>query len=390
MKNFNILTVSPFFPPNRGGLSYHVLNLNTNLIKLGNSVSIIATRHLSENISELNIGSKLTTRVSSLYLPGWPYPTLRSFSIPFDLGKKIDNIIKKGSFDIVHVHGHHYPISWFAIKSAKKYGVPSVLTLHGMYALDPNVLGGKSKIEDYFNRWVFNKYISKNKAIIGLTNQITGYAKSYGTSLIKYFTIPNCVNTRTFEDNMNNKSKFREKFHLNQDSTVLLFLGRFEQVKGVVEFANAANKITKDNKIEIIIAGAGALESEVRSIVTGNKKIHLLSWQPYETIHELYIASDIYVIPSTFEALPLTIIEAMNAGLHIVYTPVGGMPDILKGYGPKTLLNKVSTEEITAVLTGVVSNYSKTDLREPLAYARQFDWRKISEETVKVYSECVN
>jgi 1,2-diacylglycerol 3-alpha-glucosyltransferase len=179
MKNFNILTITPFFPPDRGGLSYHVLNLNTNLINSGNSVSTIATKHLGEKISEVNIGSKSTIRISSFYPPGWPYPTLRSFSIPFDLGKKIDSIIKNGNFDIVHAHGHHYPTSWFAIKSAKKHGIPSVLTLHGMYALDPNVLGGRSKLEDYFNRWVFKKYITKTKAIIGLTDQITNYAKLY-------------------------------------------------------------------------------------------------------------------------------------------------------------------------------------------------------------------
>lgn len=388
MKNYNILTVTPFFPPDKGGLSYHVFNLNTNLISDGNFVSIIATKKIGNKISELDIGSKLSTRLNSIYLPGWPYPTLRSFGIPIDLGNKIDSVIKKGSFDIVHVHGHHYPISWFAINSAKKYGVPSVLTLHGMYALNPYVLGGKSKIEDYFNKFVFKKYISKTRAVIGLTDEITNYVKLYGNDTIKHFTIPNGVNTSVFQDNLKRKKEYREKFHLSQDSIVLLFVGRFEQVKGVIEFANAVTNITKNEKTEVIIVGRGALESQLRSIVKGNSRIQLLDWQPYEKIHELYIASDIFVIPSRFEGLPLTIIEAMNAGLHIVYTPIGGMPDILKGYAPKTLLNKVSAQEIQDVLNGVISDFSLVDLDRSLAYARQFDWKKITLETYKAYLEC--
>ncbi len=390
MKTYNVLTITPFFPPDKGGLSYHVFNLNTNLINQGNSVSIVATKHLGNKISELDIGSKLYMRINSIYLPGWPYPTLRSFGIPVDLGNKVDSIIRKGSFDVVHVHGHHYPISWFAINSAQKYGIPLVLTLHGMYALNPKVLGGKSKVEDYFNKFIFKKYISKTKTVIGLTDQITNYAKLYGNNTLKYFTIPNGVNTSIFQDNLKRKSTYREKFHLCQNSLVLLFVGRFEQVKGIIEFANAAKNIIKNEKVEIIIVGAGSLESQVRSIVNGNSRIHLLSWQPYEKIHELYIASDIFVIPSRFEALPLTMIEAMNAGLHIVYTPVGGMPDILMGYTPKTLLNKVSTEEIQNVLADLVSNFSLTGLEESLTYAKQFDWKKIALQTSKVYSECIS
>ena len=390
MKTYDILMITPFFPPDMGGLSYHVFNLTANLIRKKNSVSIVATKHLGKNISELDMDSKLSTRINSIYLPGWPYPTLRSFGIPVDLGNKIDSIIRKGSFDIVHIHGHHYPVSWFAASSAQKYNIPSILTMHGMYALNPNVLGGKSKIEEYFNKFITRKYISKTRGIIGLTEQITNYAKLYGNNALKYFTIPNGVNTSLFKNNLKRKNEYREKFHLSQDSTVLLFLGRFEHVKGVVEFATAAKNITKNEKIEILIVGAGSLESQVRSLVHGNNRIHMLNWQPYEKIHEIYIASDIFVIPSRFEALPLTIIEAMNAGLHIVYTPVGGIPDILNEYAPKTLLSTISTQEIQKVLADLISNFPSINLNQSFAYAEQFDWEKIAEQTTNAYSDIIS
>ena len=117
----------------------------------------------------------------------------------------------------------------------------------------------------------------------------------------------------------------------------------------------------------------------------------MFDWQPQEQIHELYIASDVFVLPSRFEALPLTIIEAMNAGLHIIYTPVGGVPEILEGYSTKTILSRVSTDEIENVVFKVISKFRSPDnMNELLEYAQKFDWSYVTSNTVKVYAECIS
>jgi len=139
MKKYNILTVTPFFPPDIGGLADMVLNLNNNLTKLGHNVSIIASKHILDNKINPKGFSNNVFRINSIYLHGWPYSALSSFSIPIDLGLKIKSIIKKGKFDIVHVHAQNYPICWIAIHWAHKLNIPCVLTSHGMWALDQNV-----------------------------------------------------------------------------------------------------------------------------------------------------------------------------------------------------------------------------------------------------------
>jgi len=380
-----ILSITPFFPPEVGGLSSHVFNINSNLVKLGFDVTVIAPKHILNGISTWPDNFSQVFRLSSIYLPGWPYPTLTSFSFPLDLGLKIDSIIKNGNYDIVHVHGHHFPTSWMGLRSAHKYNIPAVLTLHGLYALNPNLLGGKSLIEDIFNKLVFRRILSKTTSVIGLTNQITNYAKQYGKKSINYFTIPNGVSVSRYKDNIKRKAEYRQKYHIGEDKIVIIFCSRFEKVKGIIEFALAAKNLVKNDKIEIIIVGGGSLESDVRSIVGGTKGIHLIKWQPAESIHELYIASDINITPSKFEALPLTIIEAMNAGLHIVYTPVGGMIEILKEYSMKTVLEKVTPDEIQKVINNLISNFPIYDVNDSLAYAQQFDWDKIADDTSKVF-----
>ena len=324
--------VSTFFPPEMGGLAIHLLNLTRKLSELGHNISIIIPKQSYDKTSKYYEHFNNVYTLSSFFLPGWPYPTLKSVGIPKHFGSEINSIIQNGEFDIVHVHGHHFPFSWFAVKSAKKYGIPSVLTLHGMYALNSSSLGGKSMIEDFLNKYFFKKIFSNVDAIIGLTEQGTRYAQIFCNKSQAYFTIPNGVDIQLYEQNMNKKDEYRRNYKISPHSIVILFSGRLEQVKGILEFAEAAQKLVMNDRIEVIIIGKGSLEIDLKKIVAGNDRIHFLGIKPVDEVYELYLASDILVLPSRFESLPLSVVEALNAGLHIAYSPVGGLVEVLKKY----------------------------------------------------------
>lgn len=387
----NILHVTPFFPPDKGGISNVVYYLCAALDNHYN-IEIITSRHLNcqkqknEKINNLY-------EIKSVYFPGWPYSTLKSFSFPLDLGFEIDSIIKKKKFDIVHVHGHHYPICWIAINSAHKHGVKTVLSMHGMYALQPNVLGGKSKIEELFNKYIFRNILTKTDIVIGGTKQIINYGKRYEISASnKFVIIANGVNTSKYKINIDKKVEYRNKYNLKKDSIVILFVGRFEEVKGVSEFTAAVKSaiIQHPDVFEVLIVGGGKLGSYIRSSTNGFENIKILEWQPNEIIHEIYIAADIFILPSKFEALPLAIIEAMNAHLYIIYSPVGGVNDILQGYLKKNVLSNVTSEEICNVLITTIKDnlYLRDDLNS-YYYAEKFDWENISKEIGQVYKKLI-
>jgi len=389
MNRYRILTVTPFFPPDGGGLSYHVFEINKILKKRGNDITIIAPKHLG-NKKLNNYENFRIYRINSIFLPGWPYSTMKSVSIPIDFGRKIKSIIKNEKFDIVHVHGHHYPISWMAIDSAKKQGIPVVLTLHGMWSLNPNILGGKSRFEEFFNSNKFRKILKKINVVIGQTSQIVNYAKKYETTTIKHFVIPNGVNTEIYSENYGKKIEFRKKFGLDASSKVILFATRLEEVKGTIEFTSAVEKIVKEKQVEVIIAGTGSLEKIVRQRLNNFKNVHIMGWYPSESIHELYLASDIFVMPSKFEALPLSLLEAMNAGLHIIYTAVGGIPEIINHYSNRTLLGKVTSHQIEGALRNAILSNKTKDIQSSLKFARTFDWEKITDNTLSAYENCIS
>jgi len=389
MNRYRILTVTPFFPPDVGGLPNHVFEINKILKNRGNDVTIIAPKHLKEKGFQNSENFRII-RINSIYLPGWPFSTLKSISLPIDFGKKINVIIRNEKFDIVHVHGHHYPISWLAIDAAKNQKIPIILTMHGMWSLNPKILGGKSKIEEIFNSYKFRRILTKVNAVIGQTSKIINYAKKYEKKPIKHFVIPNGVNTKIYLKNFGKKIEFRKKYGIEPSRKVILFATRLEEVKGINEFTSAVEKIIHDKKVEVIIAGTGSLEKFVHQRLGNIKNVHIMGWHPSESIHELYLASDIIVMPSKFEALPLTLLEAMNAGLHIIYTAVGGIPEIINQYSNRTLLSEVSSHEIEGALRNAILRNNTKDIKSSILFARQFDWEKIVDDTISVYENCIS
>jgi glycosyltransferase involved in cell wall biosynthesis len=384
----DILHVSPFYPPAHGGISNLVYNL-CNSLKIYNNISIITSSRITDS-NHTDTVSNRVFNVKSVYFPGWPYTTLKNFSIPLDLGLRINTIIKKGNFDIVHAHGHHYPICWIALNLAHKRNIPTVLSLHGTYALNPKKMGGKSRLENLFNNYIFRTLLSKCTMIIGGTKKITDYARRYSSTNVNFKIVPNGVNTSQFSLNLNKKDQYRIKYNLHHDKISILFVGRFDESKGALEFAKGAKLLLEqfNDKFEVIMVGDGALLVEIKQILNGINNHRIIKWLPEEVIHEVYIASDIFVLSSKFEGLPLVIIEAMNANLNILYSDVGGVSDILESYSKKRILDKVTPEEIFTKVLELSKNPKIRLFDQPSnSYAQTFDWSFIARDMNTIYNE---
>jgi glycosyltransferase involved in cell wall biosynthesis len=389
----NILMVTTFYPPHIGGIEYHVEALSKHLAERGHRLTILTSKlskkeslfqKLSDNIDIF--------RVKTVFPSGWPYPALSSQGFVLNARRVIRKIACRKSIDLIHAHGHHYYLSWSAIDAARALDIPSVLTLHGLYALNPNSCLAKIG-EEVFNRIIFRRELGKASAIIGLTPSITAYARKYGPLAKHYFTIPNGVNNHVFNINRKNRLDYRKKYGIGDDKIVVLFRGRFASVKGVCELAEASKLVVKKNKkVFFIFVGGGPLLKQVKTILHSMKQNSLiLDWSPIDEIQELYIASDLFVLPSKSEALPLTILEAMATQLHIIVTPVGGIPEVLQEYPYKTYLSSLSPEILCDAILEVVDADKKRSIESQKLSGKlmaNFDWRRITSQTEEVYIAC--
>lgn len=111
-----------------------------------------------------------------------------------------------------------------------------------------------------------------------------------------------------------------------------LFLGRLERDKGVYELVEAFAQACKKVPCRLVLGGDGEIESvRARAIELGiDKRLDFLGWVTGDGKQHAFADADVFVLPSHIEALPVSMLEAMNCGLPIVICPVGAIPEVLR------------------------------------------------------------
>jgi glycosyltransferase involved in cell wall biosynthesis len=388
--------VTTFYSPHVGGIENHVANLSKHLVADGHKVTVLTSKLKENTLPSQNIpDDKIkVVNLNTKFLPAWPYKSMSSMGLSHGIEKTIKAISEQEQIDIIHVHGHHYPLSWSAISAANKLNLPCVLTIHGHYALGPSRFGGNT-FEELFNSTLFKNILSKVNAVIGLTPTITSYAKKYGPKKEKYYTVPNGVDLPTSYVSDEAKTIYKLKYSLPLDKTIILFRGRFVDIKGVLELAQAAKQLLNERKdLFFLFVGEGLLLEQLKEITacySSNSKI--IGWVPEEEKNELYSVADIFVLPSKAEALPIALIEAMANRLFIAATPVGGVPDVLTDYPWKTFIQKTFASQIVKALNTALTCFNKKSSEEITAVSKllqRYDWNKVTQEIQQIYSLHIN
>lgn len=379
--------VTPFYPPHIGGIEYHVENLVKCLSRKNHKLTVLTSALSPDDSYFTKIAKNIDViRLKTFFPFGWVYPSLSSQGLILNLSQVITQLVKQKKISIIHVHGHHYYLSWKAISMAKKLRIPSVLTLHGLYALAPENKAAMF-VENFFNVTIFRRELKQVTAVIGLTSVITDYAKKYSSDSQLHFTIPSGVKSQIFNSNRNNRLVYRKKYEISDDKIIILFSGRFVSIKGVLELALAVRYVVKKiDNVLFLFFGGGPLIQELTEILKPVKKnSKIINWTSVDEIFERYVASDFFVLPSKSEALPLTILEAMAANLHIISTRVGGIPDVLEAYCQKTFIKKVNAHDIAEAILIAVQKKKGMSKNNNDATVKNFNWENVASKIESVY-----
>ncbi len=148
-----------------------------------------------------------------------------------------------------------------------------------------------------------------------------------------------------FKDIVKDKSKIKIIHNIIENNKVIkektirepikiLFLGKIEEMKGVYDLLEVINNNRKifEGKIELIIGGNGEVKKLENILDRYNlsKTVKFEGWVSGKKKEELLKECDIYILPSYFEGLPISILEAMSYKMPIISTPVGGINEIVK------------------------------------------------------------
>jgi glycosyltransferase involved in cell wall biosynthesis len=168
-----------------------------------------------------------------------------------------------------------------------------------------------------------------------------------------------------------NATARRERHQHRADGQVhILFLGRLGDRKGVPQLAEALRALLPLDGWRATIAGDGPVEEarrQARQLGLGDR-VDLPGWVGPAEVDALLGSADILVLPSLSENLPMSVIEGMAAGLAVVTTPVGAVPDIVTDEVNGLIVPPSDVPALTEALRRVIED---ADLRDRLGRAAQ-------------------
>jgi glycosyltransferase involved in cell wall biosynthesis len=161
------------------------------------------------------------------------------------------------------------------------------------------------------------------------------------------------------------KSELRKELELDPATIYCTFVGRLTQIKRPDRLLDIAEAVAKENvSIHFLVAGEGELFESSRARATAQKlPMTFLGWR--KDIDQLFAASDIAILTSDNEGIPLTLIQAAQAGLPIVATEVGSISDSVED--SKT--GFLTKPEPAAMALKVIALATNTQLRKELGSA---------------------
>lgn len=294
---------------NIGGVSSYIDNLATGL---GEHVDVTLVRGVPSADEEDYFAGRVTA------MPIVDMSSLRRHSLPWHDVISLVRLIalfRRLRPDVVHTHmakaGALGRIAAFIARVPVR-----IHTFHG-HLLQGYFSGAKTRIIVGVERTL--RRITTHSVVIG--ERVRADLVDIGITTVAASTmIPPAVPAPKVAP----RATARQRLGLPPDATIAGFVGRLAPIKRPDRFVALARQLPD---VHFAFVGEGELSDEVRSAARGLSNVSFLGW--INDVAEVYSAIDIAVLTSDNEGMPVSLIEAAAAGLPIVATNVGAVPEVV-------------------------------------------------------------
>lgn len=287
---------------------------------------------------------------------------------------KVKKILKKHNFDKVILENHIFLLKIFKNKS-----------LYNKY------LGRYY----YHEHNVFNRTLGCNKVLLSCEKIITvsDYISKEFSNFFPLYRrekiqkLPNVSDLDRFR-NPKNIGSFKEKFGITQNDFIVLFAGRIDPTKGVLEVLGAFEKINHSNAKLMIVGsynyGSGqhsSFEKELHKRAEKLKgRIIFTGFVSFYDMPAIYKLANIIVLPSIWDdPAPLSIIEALSSGKALITTYSGGIPEYAEGVAVLLSRDDKIIDNLAKAINSFISDPMLITKYEDLAIEHTKTW------TIKKY-----
>jgi glycosyltransferase involved in cell wall biosynthesis len=398
-------------PRHGGGVEAYILIGSKRHVALGHSVLIVDRKYTAADpdTEELN-----GVKIVRLGARRWDLSPLSRLPGVGNLALVINGAIDQLSFalaarsylnrmdwaDVILVHtpivGWVLAIlggSWkdkliYVSHSARRFSHPRSL-------VDRVAVGLETELVRRFKKGMFSVERAKDEV-----------AQATGLSRENIAVIPdNCAELQFFSPASADPQEIIDKYQLRGKLTVL-FVGRIRENKGVDYLVRAAAQIVntfghRDARFLLVgpVEDFGAKKYEahsryvqkVRHLIDSRglqEHVRLLGEVPVEELGELYAASQIFVLPSLFEASPKVVVEAMAFGKPVVTTRVGMLPQAVEDGYNGFLVRPRDVRQLTEKIRYLIEHPEERARMAANARKKaeeEFSWDKVAQRMIEAY-----
>lgn len=354
-----IVQVIPEF--SMGGAETMCENLTLALLRQGHDVTAVSLYHTETPITERLIFHN----VRVLFFE-------KKLGFDVRLIFQLAEFFKKEKPDVVHTHLYTMK---YVIPATVLAGVKTrVHTVHNV--AEKEATPQNQKLNSFF-------YHFFHVTAVALSEEVK-------KSIENVYRIPGQKIPIVFNGIDLSKCVVKQNYEISNNSPRILHIGRFSEQKNHVGLLTAFQKVLEAYPDAILeLVGDGELRPEMEQLVVRlgiENNVHFLGLQ--SVVSQFLHDADIFILPSNYEGVPMTLIEAMGTGLPIIATCVGGVPDMLAD-GVSALLIRNDTDEIAESMKTLIGNEK---MRRQLGYEARnrsvvFSSEIMAQKYIEIYAK---
>lgn len=298
-----------------------------------------------------------------------------------NLAYEVSKICKSQGIDLVHTHDAHAHAAAVLAATFFRLKAPLVISRRVDFAVSPTP----------FSRWKYNHHAVKR--ILCVSEEIRKITAPSIRRKEYIRVVHSGIDLKRYASAPANGILHKE---LDLPSEVLLVgnLSALADHKDYTTWIRAAAEIIKIRKdIHFIIAGGGAEESRIKSLIGElgiSNRVHMLGFR--KDVVSVMQSLDVFMISSATEGLGTIVLEAFAAGVPVVATAAGGIPELVEN-GVTGLL--VPVRDYKGLCKDVLRIFADTALRDQLVKAarvkvEEFSYLTTAQKTLDQYKEVLS
>jgi len=282
--------------------------------------------------------------------------------------------------DLVHAHqGEDLAALPIGLAAARAAEIPLVITIHTSLAHTLPVLDARTALLRSLGGAIETAAVRRADAVIVLTERMKRLVAGSGVDAERIAVIPSGVERALFADEGGDPFPSLPRPRV-------LFLGRLSPQKDVGTLLRAAARLDA----HVLVVGDGperaALEGEAHRLGMDGR-VTFTGFVDHERVPGVLRYSDVLVLPSAYEELGSVLLEGMWAGIPIVASRTGGIPDVVEEGRSGLLAEPGNADDFARAIARVLGDDSLArSLRAgALERAAGYDWETLAARVHAVY-----